>query len=301
VTLSSALPRSYLTGTDWTYWFGPAAAPLLVLGDTDATGCQWLVDEPEGWAAPDAVTPIDARAYGDGGYAGDTTYTARTLSFGSTATGVCAAPDRAAAYAAMQRLRTVTQSRDPVLYTQSGYPPLSLWLRASGQPKMRWLDDRVFEFAFVMVAEDPLKFDAAQQAQPVTVGLPLSSGGYTYPLIYPKRYGTGSSTSGSVTVTNAGDESAQATYTLTGPLVTPTVLNATTGAYLTLAVTLGPLDVAVVDTRTGTVTVNGVLRYDLLAGGFPLIIPGANRIQWSHQDVYNDTARLSVATTSAWK
>jgi hypothetical protein len=243
VTLSSALPRSYLTGTDWTYWFGPAAAPLLVLGDTDATGCQWLVDEPEGWAAPDAVTPIDARAYGDGGYAGDTTYTARTLSFGSTATGVCAAPDRAAAYAAMQRLRTVTQSRDPVLYTQSGYPPLSLWLRASGQPKMRWLDDRVFEFAFVMVAEDPLKFDAAQQAQPVTVGLPLSSGGYTYPLIYPKRYGTGSSTSGSVTVTNAGDESAQATYTLTG----------------------------------------------------------ANRIQWSHQDVYNDTARLSVATTSAWK
>lgn len=301
MTLSSLSRTSYLTDTDWTYWFGPASAPLLVLNDTDAYGCQWLVEEPEGWAAPDAVTPMDTRAYGDGGYAGDTTFGPRTLSFGATQTGVCAAPDRRTAYAAQQRLRAAVQSRDPVLYTQQGYPALSLWLRASGTPKVRWLDDRVFEFAFVMVAEDPLKFDATQAATSASVGLPVASGGFVYNLVYPKRYGSGTTSSGSLTVTNAGDEAAQATYTLTGPLVRPTVLNATTGAYFTLAVTLGPLDTAVVDTRAGTVTLNGQLRYDLLSGGFPLIVVGDNRFQWSHQDVYNSAARLAVATTSAWK
>lgn len=296
------LPYSYLRAGTETYRFGDLATPDLILNAADADGVQWWADEPEGWQAADAVTPMDSRASGDGGYAGTTTFDPRTLSFGAGQTCVTAAPDRPTALRAVARLRSVIQSRDPVLYTQPGSDgDESLWLRSSGGPKIRFLDDRVFEWAAVMVAEDPFKFDAAQLAAPSSAGLPLATGGYTYPIIGNKIYGIGSASTGMITVTNTGDEPSQAIYTLTGPLDTPTVFNATTGAYFTLARVLGALETAVVDTRTGTAEINGVSVFADLRGGFPLVVPGANRIQWSHAAAYSAVPVLTVATTSTRK
>lgn len=296
------LPYSYLRAGSETYRFGPIGAPVLVLNAADADTCQWWAEEPEGWQAPEAVTPMDDRASGDGGYAGTTTFAPRPLSFGSGQTCVTAAPDRRTALRAAARLRAVIQSRDPVLYTQPGPDgDESLWLRSSGAPKLRFLDDRVFEWSAVMVAEDPFKFDAAQLATSLSVGLPVASGGYTYPIIGNKVYGVGSGSSGVLTVTNHGDEASQAVYTLTGPLDTPTVWNTTTGAYFTLARTIGPTETVVLDTRTGTVELNGVSVYADLRGGFPLIVPGDNRVQWSHGGAYTAVPVLTVATTSTRK
>lgn len=176
-------PNAYLTRPgEWTYRFAATLGgpPLLVLNDADEFGCLWASEEPEGAAAPSADTPIDGRQYGDGGYAGDTTYEARPLTW--TGTTVC--PDRQALAGAQARLRSVASSRNPVLYTQEGYPPRSLWLNAVGQPKMRTFDGVGMEWSFTMTAEDPLWFDAAELAAAIAVTLPQLPPGRVYNRVY---------------------------------------------------------------------------------------------------------------------
>lgn len=299
MTELSVAPRSWLlSDPEWRYAFGPYEAPVIVAPGTDSDGVQWWLDDPDGWWAPSAVTPMNSRSYGDGGYAGATTYEPRTLSFGASQTCVVAAPDRATALAAYRLLLGQLISRDPVLLT--GPDPdgqAALWLRASGAPKIRWLDDRCFEWSAVMVAEDPLKFDAAEWASPVSTGLPQPWGGPVYPWRYPLTYGGGGQ-SGAVSVTNRGDEYAQATYTVTGPAAYPQVTNVTTGVSFTLTRTLAAGDTVTVDTRSATVMQGGVSVYVDLAGDFPLIAPGTNTIRWQVQGSAYDPAALLTVTTA---
>lgn len=306
------LPHSYLRwDPTWTYRFGPPGAPLLTLNAPDAYGCQWTCDEPDGWNAPAAVTPLDARQWGDGSYAGATTYEARTLSFGAQTPGACIAPDRQAAQAALRRLLDAVTGRTGILYTQDGYPALSLNVRASGQPKIAWLTPEAFQFAFVMVADDPIKFDAAQLADPLSAHLPQPAGA-VYPWLYETDYHAGGT--GTVLMVNAGDEAAQAVYTISGPtdlsrppVAVPTVTNGATGLSFTINRTLYLNDAAVVDTRNGTVLLNGTPIFGDFSGDFPLLTPGPNPITWTAQapivtSAPIDTdARLTVAGTSAWR
>jgi Phage tail protein len=285
------------------YLFGPPGAPTLALNTVDADGVQWWCDEPEGWAAPAAVTPVDGRSYGDGGYAGATTYEPRTLTFGSSEPAVAVAPDAATAAAAYRRLLAVVASRTGVLFTAPDWAgPASLWLRASGQPKVRWYDGgRVFEFTAVMVAEDPLKFDATEAAAPRTAALPVPPTGILWPLHWPAVWGTGG-TDTALVITNRGDEDAQAVYTITGPVDRPQVVNATTGLWFTINRALGDGDTVEVDTRAATVYHNGVSIFGDLTGDFAPLAPGTNTVRWAQlAGERNDTARLTVATASTWK
>lgn len=303
--MTASLPYAYLTHAgEWTYRFSAAlgGSPLLVLNDQDDYGCLWLSEEPEGAAAPAAVTPMDGRQYGDGGYAGETTYEPRVLTW----TGTTSCPDRQQLLAAQARLRAVASSRVPVLYTQEDYPPKSLWLRAVDQPKMRSFDGLGMEWAFTMVAEDPLWFDAAElTADPLarTVMLPQPPPGRIYNRIYPYIYGvvTGAA-SGSLSVTNAGDEWAQAVYTITGPVENPVIVNVTTAEFLGLTVTLGADDTLTVDTADELLTYNGNPFYAPRTVGsvMPRIAPGANEVRWSADDT-NADARLTVTSASTWK
>ncbi len=296
-------PYAYLTHPgEWTYRFAAAvgASPLLVFNDADAYGCLWACDQPEGAAAAAASTPMDNRQYGDGSFAGETTFEPRVLTWEGTTT----CPDLPAVLAAQARLRAVASTRVPVLYTEDGYPPMSLWLRATGAPKMRTLDGLLFEWSFTMVAEDPLWFDAAELLlTDRTIMLPQTPPGRVYNRIYNYIYGLAAAAeSGRLTVTNAGDEWAQATYTITGPVTNPVIVNATTGEFLGLTVTLTALDTLVADTSDELITLNGNTVYVPRTVGsvFPRIAPGPNDLRWS-ADTINTTARLSVATASTRK
>jgi hypothetical protein len=301
------------------YTFGPPEQPLLTLNTVDEAGCQWWCDLPEGWAAPASVTTMDARQFGDGGYAGHTYYEPRTLSFGATETGVCVAPDTLTARRAHRRLIAVASSRAEVLFTAPDADgPASVWLRSTGQPKVGWIDPQAFQFAFTMVAEDPLKFDAAEAATASTTELPATRGGAVYPWRYNLLYGVSGGSQGAMIITNRGEEDAQARYLLSGrpldgtpvddttgplePLDFPQVVNATTGAQFTINRQVGPDDVVEVDTRSGTVHLNGVSIFTDFRGSFPLLAPGPNTIRWSHRTgVYLPHPRLSVYAASTWK
>jgi hypothetical protein len=194
--------------------------------------------------------------------------------------GLTACPDRPAALRAWRRLLAVASSRRPVLYTApDDGGEWSLWLRSTGQPNgPRWIDDRSFEWSFVMVAPDPWKFDA--RAVPLSTGLPEEPPGAAFPWTFPVAFGAVDASAGAVQVTNAGDEDAQARYVLRGPAPRPTVVNDRTGVQFRIARDLYLGDTLVVDTRSATVRLNGVSVFVDFSGSFPLIAPGDNTVRW---------------------
>lgn len=300
MTTAQLLDLAYLTHAgEWTYRFGPLGAPVLVLNDEDADGSLWACEEPEGWNGTSAETPIEDRAYGDGGYAGETTFAPLVLTW--TGTTVC--PDRATMRAAIRRLRAVAQTRVPILYTQTDDPvDLSVWLRATGQPKIAPFDGLGFEWSFTMLAPDPFRFDAAQAAVELSTGLARNAPGRLYPRLYSYVYGGGVE-QGALVFDNAGDEWAQGRYRLVGPVIEPRVVNQTTGEAAGWTITLGALDELVLDTATELVTLNGTPYYGDRVPGFvfPRLAPGDNVVRWSGSGIPNPAARLYLSAASTWR
>jgi hypothetical protein len=306
VTLIAADDRAYLV-SEWSerYALGDPANPLLVLNDDDSAGCLWAADVPDGWDFPEVDTPLDRRQDGHGGYAGEPTYNARSLSFEGSVT----APTREALRGAYRRLMAAVLGSVPgyVRYThldEDGAP--GLWLLPTGKPKWRALDDRYAEFAFVMVAEDPIKTGAAGTYG--AVRLPAAGGEGGYPIgatgaVAPWTAAGGTLAQTVVRVPNTGDEDAHAVYTVTGPVPQPRLVLGN-GQYVQLAADLGALDRWVVDTAAGTSTVNGVNRYDAWGAGsvFPLIPPGGVELRLRSATGGTDqTAGASVLTAPSWK
>jgi hypothetical protein len=306
VTLVYVDDRSTFTQDhDERYAFGDPAAPLLTLNALDDDSCVWVAETPEGWEFPDVELPVDRRQDGHGGYAGEPTYNPRSLSF----EGSVSAPSRQALRSAHRRLTAAILGSVPsyVRYTHlddDGAP--GLWLLPTGSPKWRALDDRYAEWAFVMVADDPIKTGTATTS-PV-VRLPTVGGEGGYPSGATGVAMPATATGGIVAVTlatipNDGDEASHAVYTVTGPVPRPRI-QLGNGQYVALAADLATGDAWVVDTAAGTSTVNGVNRYDAWGAGstFPLIPPGGVEVRLRSASGGTDqTAGLTVLTAPSWK
>jgi hypothetical protein len=306
VTLIYADDRAtYTQDHDERYAIGDPAAPLLTLNAVDTAGCAWVADEPEGWAFPEIETPIDRRQDGHGGYAGEPTYNPRALSF----EGSVSAPTSQALRGAYRRLLAALLGSVPsyVRYThldEDGSP--GLWVLPTGKPNWRALDDRYAEYAFVLVADDPIKTGAATTSDPVR--LPTVGGEGGYPMGASGAVMPWTATGGTVAVTvaqipNGGDEDAHAVYTVTGPVPRPRI-QLGNGQYVALSADLAGGDVWIVDTAAGTSTVNGVNRYDAWSAGsvFPLIPPGGVEVRLrSGAGGTDQTAGLTVLTAPSWK
>lgn len=305
MTVLAADDRAYLSvAHPDRYAFGNPAAPTLVLNAVDTFGVMWLCNEPVGWDAPTVVTPMDRKQYGHGAYPGEGFFEERTLSF----VGAFAAPTPAAAAAARTRLLSAIQGDlvNGVVYTHLDEAvPRSMVLLPSGTPHAPYVDDRLVDFAFTMIAADPFKYGPAATYGPAR--LPSSSGnpGRVYPRVYPLTFGTLGAlpTGGPITVPNAGDQLAEAIYTVTGPVPSPVIV-LSNGLYLGLTLTLAAGDIMAVDTAQGTVTVNGVNRLDALTAdsSFPLIPPGGVEVRLTSSAGGTDPAAgLTVTVAPTWK
>lgn len=297
---------TYTQDHDERYAFGDPAAPLLILNAVDDDGCIWVADEPEGWAFPEVDTPVDRRQDGHGGYAGEPTYNPRTLAF----EGSVSAPTRQALRGAYKRLLGAVLGSVPayVRYTQlddDGAP--GLWTLPTGKPNWRAVDDRYAEFAFVLVADDPIKTGTVYtNADPVR--LPTVGGEGGYPMGAGGAVAPWTATGGTVAVTvaripNTGDEDSHAVYRVQGPVPRPRI-QLGNGQYAALNADLAALDAWTVDTAAGTSTVNGVNRYDAWGAGsvFPLIPPGGVEVRLrSGAGGVDQAAGLTVTTAPSWK
>ncbi len=108
---------------------------------------------------------------------------------------------------------------------------------------------------------------------------PLTLSGLIYPLVYPLDYGTEPAPN-TLIINNTGNAPTPVTLNFLGPVTNPELINQTTGERLGFDITLTEDDILTVNTRLGTVVLNGtadriytrtltsspILGFDLPAG-----------------------------------
>lgn len=111
----------------------------------------------------------------------------------------------------------------------------------------------------------------------------------------------GSTASGGLEITNAGNEDAPISFIISGPGIGFTVRNDTTQKQFRINYTLVAGDEVVVDTKNRTVMLNGTYNiYSALEGYFWELVPGTNRIFFVADSGASDDTLLELEWRDAY-
>lgn len=257
----------------------------------DADGVLWTCARLDGWGSPGSKGTWISRE-GDHGDspAPNPKLQARVLQM----TGRIDAPTRLLRQEAEHRLEAAL-GLDLFDFTVVDGIPLSVRAQRSGEISILDDTDRKATWQAELRCPDPRRYGAAQD---LLLNLPLVTGGVRFPLRFPVQF-TGSSTSGDGTVVNAGNETAPAVVTFTGPLTNPKLTNLLTGQWVQYNDTLGAGEFVVLYLRTpmtallqGTALRTG--KVSTGGGGTWGIKPGANAISF-RADAGSGTAHLEFS------
>lgn len=118
---------------------------------------------------------------------------------------------------------------------------------------------------------DPRRYSLGEESKFLELP-PDTEDGLDYPLVYPLDYGI-EVLSNSAIVTNDGDAPTPLTLVFNGPVTNPRLVNQTTGEQLGFEIVLTEDDTLTVNTRLGTVLLNGVADrlYTRTASSSPLL------------------------------
>ncbi|MET0463752.1 MAG: hypothetical protein ABW007_11385 [Chitinophagaceae bacterium] len=130
---------------------------------------------------------------------------------------------------------------------------------------------------------DPRRYSLGEHS--VFISMPdLVSDGLEYPLVYPLDYGV-EATPSQLIVMNDGDAPTPVILNFVGPVTNPTLVNQTTGQRLGFDITLTADETLTVNTRLGTVLLDGVADrlYTRSIDSSPILgfelLPGENEMQ----------------------
>lgn len=132
---------------------------------------------------------------------------------------------------------------------------------------------------------------------------PVVDTGLAYPLSYPLNYGS-EVTSATGDLLNDGDVVTPVTLNFYGPMYMPTLFNLASGTKLQFDINLASDEFLEVNTRTGTVLLNGVADrlYTRTANSAPILsfglMPGFNEMQITAQS-WNSPASVGIAWRDA--
>jgi len=267
--------------------------PLALTG-VDAFGVEWLLEDLKGWGTPGGTLSPMQKVRGAGGWAGASYSQPRPM----VATGSCFAPSAELASLALDRL-IAAASLDDTLMTVAE-PARSRWamVRRDGEVLPSWMGDDAFSWSVQVVALDPRKLGTALSG---STGLPASSGGFTFPHVFPFAINS-TVVSGQVNLTNPGNETGPVTLRIDGPCPGPAVAHTAGGRSQVISLaglTLLAGEFLTINTESMEVLANGqVTRANWLTSrqksGFD---PGANT--WSFSAASGTTGLLTVTATPA--
>ncbi|MFD4912860.1 hypothetical protein ACFWNR_06510 [Streptomyces virginiae] len=266
------------------------------LGMVDSAGVAWHLQELEGWDSAEVRAEYSAREADHGSWASPTYLGHRPI----TLAGKIEASSLPVLDSAMEQLIAACSLTDTTL-TVYETTPKQATVRRSGQTLLRHITDRVASFSLLVTAEDPRRYSTVLQTQ--TTALPSTTGGLSVPLTVPLTIST-TTVAGSIILTNTGSIATRPTFTLEGPVTTPTITvqypDGTVRA-LVYSSSIDAGDELVIDTDSHTVELNGsVSRRLYLSGQWPEIPPGtAVEIGW-YANSYHSAARLTGTCRSAW-
>lgn len=147
---------------------------------------------------------------------------------------------------------------------------------------------------------DPRRYSVGENVWSLSLPTPVLSG-LEYPLEYPLDYGI-EVTSNTGTLYNYGNIVTPVIFTFTGPMTNPSLINSTAGMKLAFNINLSETDQLTVNTKNGTVLLNGSADrlYTRTTDSVPIsmfgLIPGANSMLLSAA-----TWQLPAGVTISWR
>ena len=237
---------------------------------------------------PDVRTSDTPRPSDHGMFAGNDFAAGRTVEVDLEVTGTSDVSFRTSvdALAAVTAFR---QTELPLTFRLPGGVDKRIYVR----PRRRALPvslDYFFRIAPTTIqfyASDPRIY--ADSETSLSLSLPTSTGGLTFPIVWPISWGT--ATSGTAQAVNAGTFATRPVVTFTGPLTAPSIENVTTGQTFRMASTFELLagETLVVDFDSRTVLLNGTAsRYSSVA----------SNSQWWELPPGNSDIRLGATSGS---
>lgn len=276
--------------------------PVTTLDNAASGSTAYLVDLPGWYDSADVKLRVNERHGASGIFDQDPVYdNARYFAI----VGRIVAPGNPAAVfelrSTLMGLKIIT-GQWPVTVTDPVNGPLTANVRIAGPIKFEISDelDGWADFTIPLVARDPLKYGPTEI---LTTGLPVSSGGLAFPIVFPIDFGTVGN-SGRVVTTNSGEAETVSLIEVTGGLG---------GGFSAACVELGreirferqiPLGSTVsVDLRTGQAFIDGQspVSGSLTRRDWWTVPPGETRtIQFNSIGAVTGTPTLTAYTAPAY-
>lgn len=292
----------YWTGS-LTYQPSWSPAPFVIeFGATDSNGITWMLQKVTGWDSPPAaVGQVLQRSADHGGYPTAQFYGPRII----TLEVMASAPTQALRDMARAQLQKTVPISDLGVFQYNEPQPLLAYVRrnASAQVAETYMTLCDVEFSIPLVAPDPRKYDINGQSGSSTappavtpLTLPFASLPVTFPAGVPAGL-TG------IVATNAGTFETRPAIQVTGPVLSPSVINGATGQAVTFTgLTLGASDVLVLDMDAKQAFRNGVFVPADASSSWWVLQPGQSLIYMTGTGAASAMAGSTVSAvwSSAW-
>jgi hypothetical protein len=312
--LLSGPPFEPVPSGDTGFWTGQisyqpswASAPFVIpIGEVDANGTAWTLVKPgvTGWDSPPAVGSVIQRSADHGGWPAAQFYGPRIIGITLMASAQTQALRDVARAQLQQAVAIGTSPADLSVFTYNEPVPKQAAVRrnasASVTEALPTLVDAVFTIP--LVAPDPRKYSTttqtAQAILPAPVisplALPFSSGS---PVYFP---GALPAEASAISVVNAGTFETRPQITVTGPITSPAVVNATYGQAISFTgLSMAPTDVLTIDTDNRQSFLNSAFYPADPFSQWFVAQPGTNLIYLGGETTGG--ASLTISWASAWQ
>jgi hypothetical protein len=268
----------------------------ITFGAVDAQGVDWSLVSLTGWAATAPTLAFTQKPRQSGAWAGDSFSGPRTLALG----GRIYAPSAQALRDAIDRLNAaVTLGPSTLTVTEAGVTR-SVVVRQSDDVIVSWVMPTIAEWSIQVASADWRKFGLSMTGNTL---LPSTTGGLIVPLTVPFAINA-VTTTGQVSLTNAGNTDGPVTLRIDGPCTGPVITHVNTGAQLAFSnsLTLGTGEYLLVDMENRTALANGQASRTsyITSRGWSSFKPGANTWAFTATQ-FNAASKLTVTAVPAWR
>ena len=276
-----------------------ATVPFVIpLGETDANGVAWLLENVTGWDGPPTVGAVIQRSADHGGWPSAQYYGPRLL----TVTILATAPDQATRDLAKQQLVQAIPVSDLATFRWDEPVPKQVYVRQNGSANITVSTPSLIdaEFTIPLVAPDPRKYATIPLTQTATLPAPVINP-LTLPVTLPAGFpGSVPPIASAVTCVNAGTIETRPVITVTGPIGDPSIVNAATGQAITFTgLTMGASDQLVISTDARQAFLDGVFTPADVSSSWWTMNPGETQVYLTG-DAFSGGATLTCQWSSAW-
>jgi Phage tail protein len=299
-------PFTPMPSGDTGFWTGSltyqpswTSSPLVIdIGATDSNGVAWAWLSLDGWdSPPTAGQGVIQRSADHGGWPAPQFLGPRILSLKV----IASAPTQALRDQARAQLQQCVPVNDlATLQYNEPVPKIAYVRRNATATVAEQLPTQVDAiFTIPLVCPDPRKYAIPSQTATLTVAPPSQSSlslPFSLPVSFPGNVPPGATT---ITATNSGTFETRPTISVSGPISSPAVVNASLSQQVSFTgLSLGPTDVLVLDMDSRQALLNGNFTPADVSSAWWVMQPGSTQIYLG--GVTSGGASLSVTWASSF-